>query len=210
MILALFASFIVFCVWLAYEIRKSRRLGEKMTQSFWELEVKANNTRRKSLDNLPYITIPPAFLSINFPEENHRVQEGLEVLHTLSTQKIVNFTGWTNTELKLEYGAPNINLLMEFDQNYTLLARTLQIIAKELFTAGQTDGAKSILEFAVSTKTDVSQSYFLLADIYEREACPEKIEELIATAGTLKSVMKKTIVRTLQESGPYSDLLRSS
>lgn len=210
MIFALFASFIVFCMWLSYEIRKSRRLGEKMEKSFWELEEKANSTRRKSLDGLPYITIPSSFLSINFPGENLRVQEGLEILHTLSSRKIVNFTGWTNTELKLEYGAPNINLLMEYDQNYTLLARTLQTIAKELFTAGLTADAKSILEFAVSTKTDVSQSYFLLADIYEREACPEKIEDLIATADTLKSVMKNSIVRTLQESGPYSDLLRSS
>lgn len=210
MILAFFASFIVFCAWLSYEIHKSRQRAEKLEKSFWELEEKANNTRRKSLDSLAYITIPPAFLSIKFPEENFRVQEGLEILHTLSSQKIVNFTGWTNTDLKLEYGAPNINLLMEFDQNYTLLARTLQTIAKELFTAGLTAEARSILEFAVSTKTDVSQSYFLLADIYEREARPEKIEELIATAETLQSVMKKTIVHTLQESGPYSDLLRSS
>lgn len=210
MILAFFASFIVFCLWLAYEIRKSRRLGEKMEKNFWALEEKANSTRRKPLDDLAYITIPSPLLSLHVPEENLRVQEGMEILRTLSTQKIVNLTGWTNTELKLEYGAPNINLLMEFDQNYTLLARTLQTIAKELFIAGQTAEAKSILEFAVSTKTDVSQSYFLLADLYEREACPEKIEELIRTAETLKSVMKKTIVRTLQESGPYSDLLRSS
>lgn len=210
MILAFFASFIVFCLWLAYEIRKSRRLGEKMEKSFWALEEKANSTRRKPLDGLAYITIPSPLLSLRVPEESPRLQEGMEVLRTLSTQKIVNLTGWTNTELKLEYGAPNITLLMEFDQNYTLLARTLQTIAKELFIAGQTAEAKNILEFAVSTRTDVSQSYFLLADLYEREACPEKIEELIRTAGTLKSVMKKTIVRTLQESGPYSDLLRSS
>ncbi len=215
-----FASFIVFCIWLSHQLRKSRKLQEQKEKSFWELEAKANNTRKKSLENLDYITIPletfPMDLSVFPPElssslqENGRLKECMEILRILSAAKIVNFTGLTNTELKLKYGAPNMNLLMEFDQNYTLLARTLQSFAEELFKAGMILEAKTVLEFAVSTHTDVSQSYFLLADIYEQENRPEKIQALIAAAESLNTVMKKPIVRTLQESGPYSGLLRSS
>lgn len=215
-----FASFIVFCIWLSHQLKKSRKLQDQKEKSFWELESRANNTRRKSLENLDYITIPLETFPMDLsafpsdaspsPQENGRLQECMEILCTLSTLKIVNFTGLTNTELKLKYGAPNMNLLMEFDQNYTLLACTLQSFAEELFKTGMISEAKTVLEFAVSTHTDVSQSYFLLADIYEREYRPEKIEALIHAAESLNTVMKKSIVRTLQESGPYSGLLRSS
>ena len=53
-----FASFIIFLIWLSYEISKSRRIGEKAQDAYWERENAANNTRRKSLDNLRYIVIP--------------------------------------------------------------------------------------------------------------------------------------------------------
>lgn len=207
----IFASFIVFCLWLRYQLKKSSKREDSLSQNFWEKEAEANNTRRKSLENLDYITIPLESFptEINSLSENERFMECLETLHTLSNEKIVNLTGLTNTELKLKYGAPNINLLMQFDQNYTLLARTLQSFAEELYKAGFISESQTVLEFAISTHTDVSQSYFLLADIYDRENHPEKINELIETAEGLNTVMKNPIVRTLQESGPYSGLLRS-
>lgn len=37
---------------------QSRRIGEKAQDAYWERENAANNTRRKSLDNLRYIVIP--------------------------------------------------------------------------------------------------------------------------------------------------------
>lgn len=214
-----FASFIVFCLWLSHQLKKSRRLQDQKEKSFWEQEALANSTRRKSLEHLDYITIPLETFPMDMDalskqaslssQASDRLLECMEILRTLSQTKIVNFTGLTNTELKLQYGAPNIHLLMEFDQNYTLLARTLQSFAEELFKAGMHSEARTVLEFAVSTHTDVSQSYFLLADIYEREYQPEKIESLIEKAEGLNTVMKNSIVRTLQESGPYSGLLRS-
>lgn len=210
----IFASLIVFCLWLRYILNKSNKDAASDSESFLEREAKANSTRRKSLDNLDYITIPLDSFAINDQisdtlSDNYRFNEAVDTLYNLSSQKIVNFTGYTNTDLKLMYGAPNINLLMEFDNNYTLLARTLQALAEELFKAGYIAEARTVLEFAVSTKTDVSRSYFLLADIYERDCRPEKIEELIKTAESLNSIIRNSIVRTLKESGPYSDLLRS-
>ena len=210
----IFASLIVFCLWLKFHMDRSSKQADSKSESFWEREAKANSTRRKSLDNLEYISIPHDLLVldstiVNSFSENYRFKDAVESLEYLSSRKIVNLTGYTNTDLKLEYGAPNINLLMEFDLNYTTLARNLQVLAEELFEAGYITEAKTVLEFAISTRTDVSQSYYLLADIYERDCEPNKIESLIDTAESLNTVMKKSIVRTLQESGPYSGLLRS-
>lgn len=201
----IFASIIVFVIWLAYEIKKHNKMGEKAQKNFWQKEAEANNTRRKPLDALDYISIPDFLLSLNVLPDDEKVQEDLYLLSTLNNQKIVNLTGFTNTELKLKYGAPNLTLLMEYDQNYTLLVRTLQHLSTALYDAGHVNDARVILEFAVSTKTDVSRSYFLLASIYKKEGTPEKIEHLIQVASSLQSAMKNTIVQTLQEFDQCND-----
>lgn len=141
--------------------------------------------------------------------EDAEVSELFETLRYLSNQKIVNLTGYTNTDLKLEYGTANITCLSEYDQNYTLLARTLQRLAEILYKSGRIKKARTVLEFAVSTDTDVSHSYYLLADIYDAEGEYDKKAALIEKAGSLRSTMKNVIVRTLQESGPYSGWLHS-
>ena len=58
MIFPVFASVIVFCIWLAYEIRKSHKKGEKAEKAFWAREAEADNTRKVPLDDLHYIVIP--------------------------------------------------------------------------------------------------------------------------------------------------------
>lgn len=196
-----FASFLVFIVWLTYEISKHNRMDAAKERSFWEKEHKANNTRRKSLDDLPYITVPLDRLFLQLLPENEQAAEYKETLRTLSETQIVNFTGISNTDLKLKYGAPNIDLLSRYDQNYTILARTLNQWASCLYRNGYPAQAREVLEFAVSTGTDVSGSYKLLCEIYREENTPEKIRELYPAAEALNSAMKNAIVRILRESG---------
>lgn len=197
-----FASFIIFIVWLTYELSKSRRHAEKKKASYWEKEAQANNTRRKSLDDLNYITIPFEKLPMGVLTEREDIQECIQTLHTLAASPIVNFTGITNTDLKLQYGAPNIDLLMRYDQNYTTLACTLQKWAEKLYNAGYITETKRILEFALSTDTDVSNSYRLLASIYASEGNTEGIAALKDKAQNLKSGTRNIIVRILQEFDP--------
>lgn len=198
------SSLILFCFIIAYNNRKHKRMEEKFQKDFWDREARANSTRKKSLANLPYITIPFETLPMETMKDNEKITELHDMLKNLSEQPIVNFTGYSNTDLKLEYGTANITCLSEYDQSYTLLARTLQEWAEYLYEAGFTADARTVLEFAISTRTDVSRSYYLLADIYDEENEPEKKAALLETAQSLKSAMKNAIVRTLQQSGPYS------
>ncbi len=197
-----FASFIIFLIWLSYEISKSRRIGEKAQDAYWERENAANNTRRKPLDNLRYIVIPFDSLPMETLKEDEKIMEFHKTLHYLSESPIVNFTGFSNTDLKLEYGAPNIDLLARYDQSYTTLARTLQQWAEKLYQAGYVQEAKQILEFSISTDTDVSGSYRLLASIYSKEGETGKIKELEDRARHLKSASRNIIVRILQQFDP--------
>lgn len=194
-----FASFIVFCIWLGYEIHKQRNKEAKMEQDFWEKEAEANSTRRKSLDDLDYIKIPFESLPMNTLADDPAIGEYHETLKTLADSPIVNFTGISNTDLKLMYGAPNIDLLSRYDQSYTILVRTLQNWAQALYDKGYFNDACLILEFAVETRTDVSASYKLLATIYQKNGQPEKIAELIPAAESLNTSLSGRIVTMLKE-----------
>lgn len=199
------ASFIIFLIWLSFTLSRLRRREEKQQAQFWQRERQANSTRRKSLDGLCYITIPLSALPMETASSDPAILECLDTIQTLSAQPIVNLTGYSNTDLKLMYGAPNITILTEYDQRYTLLARTLQKWASRLYELDYVQEAKTVLEFAVSTATDVSGTYKLLASIYLKNGESEKIAGLRQTADSLRSLSKKTIVRILQEFCPSSD-----
>lgn len=194
-----FASFIVFCLWLSFEIRKHRRIQEKTADSFWEKEAAANNTRRRSLDDLNYIQIPFDRLPMNILKDEPAVAQCQDTLYTLSKDPIVNLTGISNTDLKLKYGAPNIDLLSLYDQRYTTLARTLQAWANILYENGYISEACTVLEFAVETRTDISSSYKLLSSIYQQNGQTEKIRRLIPIASQLNTVLSGHIVSSLEE-----------
>lgn len=196
---ASFMIFVVFLVWLQYEIKKHSRYDEKVQKEFWERETEANSTRKKSLEYLNYITIPINELPMKVMADNELVKEYHETIYTLSEEKIVNFTGISNTDLKLEYGVANLPLVSHYDQCYTTLVRTLQQWGQLLYKNGYQNECRQILEFAVRTGTDVSGTYRLLAQIYVENGEIENLVALKEKASTLNSAMQKPICRMLKE-----------
>lgn len=197
--LYILASLIILC-WVVYHATKrNEKLHKQKEDSFWEREYRSNSVRRKPLDNLPYIHIPTETLPTGILADKPEIAECIETLQQLSTQPIVNLTGYSNTDLKLEYGTANITVLTEYDQNYTLLVRTLQKWADELLTEKKYDEAARLMEFAVSTGTDISRTYYALADYYKISGQDGRIAELIESASALRSMNKGIILRTLRE-----------
>lgn len=196
------ASFFIFIIVLTRRIHLMRNRQESEEKSFWEREREANNTRRKSLDDLNYIQIPLEKLPTHLMTEDMNVRDCVDTLKNLSTLKIVNLTGYTNTDLKMEYGAANISALSEYDQSYTLLASTLQKWADILWNADYKKEAVSIMEFALETHTDVSAAYYKLAEYYHAQGEDSRITSLIETAESLRSLNRNVIVRTLKKSYP--------
>ena len=84
-----FASFIVFCIWLGYEIHKHRNMEAKDYEAFWDREHAANSTRRKSLDGLNYITIPVETLPFGLVPQNEQIgYESDRIFHYRSDARI--------------------------------------------------------------------------------------------------------------------------
>lgn len=192
-------SFLIFCVVFFFSLKRTNRIESERDNAFWEREKRANFTRRKPLDDLNYITIPDALLNMKPSVTTEAVSSCLRDLKDLSEYKIVNLTGYTNTDLKLEYGTANITILSDFDLHYTNLVTILQKLAEQLHENGDDALAAAALEFAVSTGTDVSKSYYLLADLYQEAGTPEKIAGLISSAQNINSLMRDTIVQRLKE-----------
>jgi len=191
------ASVLVLCGIIAFSTHRQKDSQEKEKAEFWEKERKANSVRRKSLDNLDYISVPIDDFPTSKHTDNIRISEYIETIKNICDKPIVNLTGISNTDLKLEYGAPNIELLSLYDSRYTTLVGTIQKWAKELYDLGEYDDAKTLLEFSISTKTDVSGTYKLLADIYKRENNIDKIKALIPIAESINSPLKESIINYL-------------
>lgn len=193
------ASFIVFAILFYFNTKRHSNERHDEEKAFWARESKANSVRRKSLDGLKYIRIPVEDFPTHLLSENTSVADCIEIVKSLAALKVVNLTGWSNTDLKLEYGAANITELSEYDQNYTLLASTLQKWADLLIEAGYMKEAAVLMEFAVSTETDVSRTYYQLADYWISQGESFQIEHLIRTAEGLRSVNRDAILRHLHE-----------
>ena len=206
----IFATFIIFTSILSMTIKRHNRSEKNQQEQFWEREKRANQVRRKPLDDLDYVTIPLENLPTAVMTEDVIVQDCLNTLASLSREKIVNLAGYTNTDLKLTYGTANITALSQYDQNFTLLAQTLQKWADTLYNAGYMAETRQILEYAVlSIRTDAGTSYRLLSSLYDQDGEQEKVAALYDTALSLTSPSGKTIARTLLEAYPYIGSLRS-
>ena len=193
------ASFLVFCAVFYIRNRLSDRKRVNAQKAYYDRELEANSVRKQPLDNLDYISIPLDRLPLDVCANDPQIMEALSDLRILANEKIVNFTGLTNTDLKLEYGPANLPFLQKCDFNYTHLVRALQDWAKRLYDLDYHDDALTVLLFSLECKTDISSAYYLTADIYIEKNSPEKINGLIETAESINSLMKNNIIENLKK-----------
>lgn len=187
---------LVFVCWLTYELKKGSRT-QHSEKSLLELDAEANSIRKKPLDTLHYIIIPEDSLPF-FSEIDEKLTAYQQTIASLAQKPIVNLSGLTNTELKAAYGPANLPALTEFDQNFTVLARTLILWGRRLTELGYDSEAIRVLEFGIQCETDARGNYMLLATLYQKENNPEGIRHLIQVASTLRTSQKKGICRDLE------------
>ena len=204
MIFPFLASFILLCIFFNIRSRGVSRKAEQREADFWEKERESNNVRKKSLDSLEYIHIPTDHLPFGTAGEDDYLQTCEDEILALKDEKIVNLTGISNTDLKLEYGTANITVLSQYDQNYTALVCGLQKWGQALYDKGCYEDAAKVLEFAVRTRSDITQTYRTLADIYRTKLgyseseIKKKIDGLIPIAKNLNALSRNTILKILE------------
>ena len=220
--------FLIFIIILTIRLRSTDGREEKLEEKFWERERKANFTRKKDIENLPYIAYSSAALPLHEEIEDLRVREYIDSLRSLDGKRILNCTGYSNTDLKLKYGAANITKLSEYDERFTTLVRDSARLAekyllyarlKGMENLSSSDGqmtekaydvseeaaaelerdARTLLEYGVEVGSDVRLCYELLGEMYAGENNYGGIEKLKEKAGELKSLSSQPIIRALEE-----------
>ena len=205
------ASFILLIIFFNIRSRSVSRKMEQNEQDFWARESASNSVRKKSLDTLEYIHIPFDLLPFGTAGDNAMLQQAEDDLTALKDEKIVNLTGISNTDLKLEYGTANITPLTQYDQNYTSLVCALQSWGQELYNQGRYEDAAKVLEFSVRTRSDITATYRLLTDLYRTKLgyseseINRKIDGLIPIAKNLNSLSRMTILKLLEPQNSSED-----
>ena len=198
MLLAFLAIFIILTIYIAIRRTSAMRAEQKLWDDFRKREQEANWTRKQDISNLAYIKLPLDTLPLGrFDDEVLASYEG--ALRDLSTQPICNLNGISNTDLKLRYGAANLNALSQCDTNYSTLVSLLANYGEKLFELSHPEEAKQVLEYSLSLGSDVGKAYELLATIYDYEGQPEKINALYESAEKITSIRRNSILRKLEE-----------
>ncbi len=175
---------------------RSTRSMKDSQDSFWEKEQRANRTRKQDISNLDYIQLPLHTFPIGTYADD-RLAELEQTLQTLSSRKILNLSGISNTDLKLQYGAANLNILSDCDANFTTLARTLSAYGEQLAALGHWQEAVTVLEFGIACKTDISKNYTLLGSLYRDHGESGKLQELIETVRSSDMLLKDSVLKQL-------------
>lgn len=183
-------------VWLHYELIKSKKQDGKKDALFWKREKEGNLTPRKDISNLDYLTITLDHLPVK-DYEDPTANQYRDTIMALSNEKILNLSGLSNTDLKLQYGVANLNPLTEYDNNYIKLISTLHKWGQHLHKIGDIQGAISVLEYAVFCKTDALITYKLLAQIYNKQNDTDKIDSLIKVISDSNMSRKDELIKAI-------------
>ena len=167
-------------------------------KSFNERERRANNTLRQPHDDLSFITVPVDDIPMPEPAVNEKCAALVAEIKRLSQKKMVNLTGITNTDLKLTYGAANLPILTEYDQDFTSLCKALYDLGMEYKNAGREDDAITTLNVAINLGTDISGNYTALAEMYADKGLYVEIQRLISCAGNIRSLTRESTISKLQ------------
>ena len=195
---AFILCFVIFCAWNYFEMKRRSREEQRLEDAFWERESEANSVRKKPIEDLEYIQIPED-LPRDLLTDDINVQGIISTIDALQGQRILNLTGHTNTDLKLEYGTANITALSTYDQNYTSLITSFQRWAEILLANGYEAEAVPLLEFIVATNGEIGETYRLLAKHYLNNGEEEKYEELLASIKRIHSINKKHIFESVEK-----------
>lgn len=187
---------LIFIIILFLTRRKSTRLEQERNDNYLNKEILANSTRKQNISALNYITIPLETFPLNI-EKDDTLLSFEAILNELTDKRILNLTGISNTDLKMQYGLANLEALSEYDSNFTTLARTIVDYAARLIELNHIPEAITVLNFGIECRSDIYSNYNLLATLYLQQDQTDKIPHLIEVAKGLNSLRKASILENL-------------
>lgn len=189
----------ILCFILMHNIKRSKAMAEEQSARFWQREAEADNVRRQDISSLNYIYIPIETLPFGV-DTTPEVQEAEAIIRRLDSTQILNLSQYTNTDLKMEYGAANLNFLSQCDERFTLLVRTLYQWACLLSEHDHIPEAVRVATYCIEIGSDISGCYYMLADYYRAHNDTDSIKELLKRAEAITGLQADSIKDYLNKS----------
>lgn len=177
---------------------KTTNAAEKKSDDFWRRENESNFVRKKDISGLSYIKVSEAELPFeeNLPHDSE-MYDVEKRIKKLFDRPVLNLSGMSNTDIKIEYGTANFSVLSEADTNFLSLIRDLDKWGRLLEKEDRTADAKKVFEYSVSIGSDIGSTLKALGSIYRTEGNREGIRSLIKLAEESESPTMKSVITYL-------------
>lgn len=155
--------FIFLIIVFRFYSNKHTAKQEQVIDDFWAKEREANTTRKQNIEGLDYISLPTELI----PNSLHTEEE--TKLLALTSEKMIDLTEYTNTDLKLKFGASNLEELSQYEQNYVSMIRLIPDYSRQLYDAGLTEEAKKLLEYGMALENNSGSIYNTFNELYQSQ-----------------------------------------
>lgn len=184
--------FLIGIIMLAIKLRQAQKSHDEKVDRFWEKERDADMTPPKDLDRIEYVKMPLSDFAMGeyFDSEIEMIEEALS---GCANNRMININGMTNTDIKLEYGAANLEQIAEYGDNFSRMTLLLCDYAKALMEKEDYERAQRVLEFGYEVGSDISSNYMLLGDCYAASGDRTKLDALIADLPNIRLTLQKRV-----------------
>ncbi|MCR5691294.1 MAG: hypothetical protein K6G62_03655 [Eubacterium sp.] len=190
--------FFIFMFWLTYEMHKSKKEAKEESDAFWAREDAANSARNKDISNLPLVKIQEDDLPI-FETGDESVHYYVGRVREIIKMPMMDFSDYSNTDLKLAYGVGNFKTLSQYDETFHAFLLDLSNLARAYYTAGMKEAAIETYLFAIKEGSRRLSDFESLARIYLETDHPEKLSQLLSQVREMNLPHQESIEKTLQE-----------
>lgn len=198
--------FIIILVVIQLYLKKNDTSQQNNIKQFWEREQKANLVRKKDINGLNYVkwdeTLPSKESSntlTSIINDNNEAATAYNNIMSLKDKQMINLTEYSNTDLKLKYGVANLELLTEYEDNYTSLIKNIATLGHILMEHNDMQEAVAYLEYGIRIGSDIRSNYADLKNIYSTQNNTSGLNRLKQYASLIKSVNKDIIINMLNE-----------
>lgn len=200
-----FLTFMMVFIITTMLIRARNSHNEKeRRKEFLEREVRANSTRKVDLDTLTYLNVDPSVFPFTM-DSDQESDTFSDELRAICAKRMLNLHGVSNTDLKLQYGAANLEKLTEYDDNFTDLEKWVVAYAHFLIEKDHIPEAITTLEKGVSLGSDIAENYTLLGDLYLKSDRVTGIQSLIDMTKALNDYNRPIAVSYLESLLPKAE-----
>ncbi|MDR2899784.1 MAG: hypothetical protein LBU94_05680 [Clostridiales bacterium] len=175
----------------------------KNKQAFLDAEHSANFARKRDIPDELFCRVNTDMLTwISYPDttEYSRLNSLLQKAVKKSQNPMMHLDPpKKNIDLKLEFGAVNLEKIIIYEEHYEQYIRALSDLAQELFNLNLKKDAESVLLEAINLRSPIFKPYQLITDIYLSENDKTKLMDIKKRIGNENIISDETLINKVSD-----------